>query len=759
MKRWRGWPAVVCAAALAVSCAIPAAAAPTVGYVYPAGGQQGATFTVTIGGQSLRGSDDIYVTGDGIRASVEEYVPALGNQELSKVQRVLRDLVRRRWVASVKDSAYSGLMPGEAPLPDHPWLRDLDERSPIELERLRQKLFDPRAQPNAQIGEQLVLTLTIDADAAPGYRELRVVSPTGMSNPMRFQVGTLPEVCEEDFTGPGSSDAPEVEMPVLINGQIMPGEVDRWTLRAKKGQRLVAQAQARKLIPYLADAVPGWFQATLTLYDPSGKEVAFCDDYRFDPDPVLMYEVPADGLYRLEVCDSIYRGRADFIYRISAGELPFVTEVFPLGGSEGEEAVATISGWNLPSDRLTLDTAPGGSSVRRMKACPGALNEVCYAVDALREVTESEPNDEASEAEEVAFPAVVNGRIGQVGDTDVFSFSGAGGEEIVAEIHARRLESPLDSTLRLTDGAGNQLAFSDDYKDRERGVITHQADSYLRLQLPADGTYHLSVADSQRTGGEAYAYRLQIRPAQPDFALRLVPSGLNIAAGRSAKALVHAIRKDGFEGPITLSLADAPEGFTVSEATIAADAESAEISITAPRGASRQVVRLRIEGTAEIAGASVTRPAVAAEDMMQAFLWRFLVPQQELAVAITGERAVPAVWRPLVPGMKLTSQAALRLDPGDMAQVQVEAPKVLPDSRKSALESVRFRISSQPRGISLRETRVVPTGVVLTLKADRNMTLPGDTGNVIVEAYIEPPGERRVALGVLPAIPIEIVSR
>jgi hypothetical protein len=85
--------------------------------------------------------------------------------------------------------------------------------------------------------------------------------------------------------------------------------------------------------------------------------------------------------------------------------------------------------------------------------------------------------------------------------------------------------------------------------------------------------------------------------------------------------------------------------------------------------------------------------------MMQAFLWRFLVPQQELAVAITGERAVPAVWRPLVPGMKLTSQAALRLDPGDMAQVQVEAPKVLPDSRKSALESVRFRISSQPRGI------------------------------------------------------------
>ena len=87
------------------------------------------------------------------------------------------------------------------------------------------------------------------------------------------------------------------------------------------------------MIPYLADAVPGWFQATLALYDASGKELAYDDDFRFHPDPVLYCEIPADGEYVLEIRDAIYRGREDFVYRITVGELPFVTEHFPAGRS------------------------------------------------------------------------------------------------------------------------------------------------------------------------------------------------------------------------------------------------------------------------------------------------------------------------------------------------------------------------------------------------------------------------------------------
>jgi hypothetical protein len=72
----------------------------------------------------------------------------------------------------------------------------------------------------------------------------------------------------------------------------LPADVDRYQFAARKGQQLVFAIKARELTPYLADAVPGWFQATVTLYDAQGKELAYADDYRFHPDPVLCYQVP-----------------------------------------------------------------------------------------------------------------------------------------------------------------------------------------------------------------------------------------------------------------------------------------------------------------------------------------------------------------------------------------------------------------------------------------------------------------------------------
>ena len=59
-----------------------------------------------------------------------------------------------------------------------------------------------------------------------------------------------------------------------------------------EGEKLVVSLQARNLIPYLADAVPGWFQTVVSLHDARGRELAFADDYRFDPDPVIFYKIP-----------------------------------------------------------------------------------------------------------------------------------------------------------------------------------------------------------------------------------------------------------------------------------------------------------------------------------------------------------------------------------------------------------------------------------------------------------------------------------
>ena len=731
-------------------------AGPHVGYVYPAGGRQGTVVRVTVGGQGLGEPAAVYVSGTGVSASVVDFVRPLTDQERSRTATFLRDLVRRRWSAQVLAAppAEAATM---APLPDHPWLRDLDDQNPREIANLRARLFNPKSQPNAQLAEQVEIAVTLDAAAPPGDRELRLVTAGGLSNPLRFEVSALPEVRAEEIVSPGQGDAVPADLPVVLNGQITPGDTDRFRLRARQGQQLVVRAEARRLMPYLADAVPGWFQAAVALSDPQGHVVARADHWRFDQDPVLFYTVPADGVYGLEVRDALYRGREDFVYRVTVGELPCITRIFPLGGREGTPTVATLAGVNLPAQSLELDTTPGGGAIRQATAggAPGRSNAVRYAVDTLPEALETEPNDTAATAQKVALGTIINGRIGKPGDLDVFRFDGHAGDEIVAEVWARRLDSPLDGALQLVNAAGEVVAANDDHDDPEFGLLTHQADPYLRLKLPADGAYWVYLRDAERQGGEDYAYRLHLRAAQPDFALRVTPSSLTMPGRRAATATVRVVRKDGWDGDIEVVLKDAPAGFTLAAAKIPAGKDTVQVVLMAPKAAPYQQGPVRLEGRATMGGAVVTRPVVAAEDMMQAFAYRSLVPQQELVVAITGSRAVPAVWRPLVAGMKLASAGPVKIPRGGTVEVQVNAPRTLPDNLQTPLGQVRFAVGAAAPGVRLAGARLTPTGVALTLKADANSTLPGLAGNLIVEAYTEAAGGRRVTLGVLPAVGFE----
>ena len=82
------------ATVLTVACCRPVAAAPQLGYAYPAGGQRGTTFTVEVGGQSLQHVDAVRVSGRGVRAAVVEYARPLDNNERGRTQRFLRELRR-----------------------------------------------------------------------------------------------------------------------------------------------------------------------------------------------------------------------------------------------------------------------------------------------------------------------------------------------------------------------------------------------------------------------------------------------------------------------------------------------------------------------------------------------------------------------------------------------------------------------------------------------------------------------------------------
>ena len=659
-------------------------------------------------------------------------------------------------------------------LPPSPYLRDIDSMDLRQLMTVADQFLNQRVasrrETNPQLTDTVLLKVTIDPDAAPGNRELRLTSPSGLTNPICFQVDTLPEVLQQEPDEPLRTaplpPLPPAELPVVLNGQILPGDVDTFHFNARKGQHLVIETFARQLIPFLADAVPGWFQPAVTLYDPEGKEVAFADHYEFHPDPVILYDVPQDGTYQLEVRDTIYRGREDFVYRIAIGELPFITSAFPLGGRTGQPAVASVQGWNLPSQELKLDTSAGGADVRHavLQDATGVSNAVTYAVDDLPECTESEPNDDVAGAAAVALPTVVNGRIGQAGDVDEFSFQGHAGEQVVADVVARRVGSPLDSLVRVIDSAGKVVGYNDDYMPTDgylhpdMGVITHEADSYLQVELPADGTYYVQVSDAQGHGGDAYAYRLRISAPRPDFRLLMDPSSLLLAPGSSAAVTVHALRTDGFAGDVEVSLVDAPQGFGLAGGKIPAGKDSAEVKVTAPPRTTPGPVELQLEGSAQIDGRAVSRPVEPAEDQMQAFLWRHLVPSQELVAVVRPARGGPGrggrngVMVRLPAGIKAPPTA--RVPAGGDAQVRINIPGVM---RAAGL--LHLELSNPPEGVSIADVRVVPGGVTFRVKAEGKAAEVGYKAELTVGAFLQRPGgPRRAQLGTLPPVSIEVVS-
>ncbi len=635
-----------------------------IGYVYPAGGQQGSTFPIRLGGQGLIDASDLVVTGEGVSVRLIDYYRVMNNQEMSLLRQQLNALKKKD--ATVDDVMAAKMAwfefpatigPEKTPPPaaakdaSPPSEKEVAKRNLIE--RLQRIFAEDERNPAVRAHRELVFAeVTVDPDAKPGRREIRVITKRGISNALSFYVGQVPEVARKPMKTarkpvlgkeylaqrkrPPEEEEMQVTLPCTMNGQVAAGEMNRYRFQATKGQRLVISAKARHLIPYVADGVPGWFQAVLKLCDASGKELAYNDDFRFDPDPVLYFEVPEDGEYVLSINEALFRGRESFVYRITVAELPFVTSIFPLGGRVGEPVKIEMNGWNLEKTTLAPPPKEAKSGRYLIAATDGSLvsNYVSFALDTLPECLDQESNDEPAKAQKVTLPIIVNGRADHPGDWDVFEVDGHAGETIVAEVHARRLGSPFDSFVKVTRADGKIIGLNDDHYDAASGLNTDHADSYLMVKLPADGKYFIHLGDARRHAGKAYAYRLRISRPQPDFVLRLIPSRIVLRSKSSVAVTVFALRRDGYKGPIKLSFKDLPKGFESPGATLAANKDTIKIAVKTSLPETQQPVNLTVVGSAKIGDREVVHEAVPAEDRMQAFLWRHLLPAENLPAVV-----------------------------------------------------------------------------------------------------------------------------
>ncbi len=671
-------PLILCCAIMVMAggfsrvVARPANAA-HIGYVYPAGARQGDVVSVKIGGENVYGATTALVSGVGVVAEV------------------------------------------------------LDSRDPNGGQReVKKKNKKKKA---AVIDEIITLKVTLAPDAEHGNRDICLVMTNMISNKLIFQVGQLMEAAEVEPNNQRKTAMAITSLPVVVNGQIMPGDVDWFQFKAGKGQCLVVDVVARSLSPYIADGVPGWFQAMVTLRDARNREMVVADSFRFSQDPVLICTIPEDGEYALSIRDTIYRGREDFGYRLRIGELPYITGVFPLGGPvETNPVPVRLLGVNLPCDAMAVDMGEGAIPFRYLAVTNKGLlsNRVRFAGSDLPERVETGPAPDAKHARAVVVPVVVNGCIRLTGEKHFYRFQGKKGQTVSLEVQARRMGSSLDSLLVLLNGEGRKIAANDDLKDPREGFMTHHADSGMTCVLPGSGDYTVMIQDVQGRGGDDYAYRLRIGIPVPDFDLRVTPAAVRIPQGGSAPLTMHVIRRDGFAGEIQLSLDAALKGITLDGARIPPGVDSIPVTLSASPPISGTFTP-RVSGMAVVDGRTMVREVVPAENLMQAFLYRHLLPFQEETVVVT----VPPVPFYVVP--RLPAEGVLNLARGKETGVAVRAIR-----SEGYPGGIRLQLVDPPKGMSFRKAWITANtaSAMVNLRVDSGVAT-NLQGNLIITATMQ----------------------
>ncbi len=647
-----------------------AASTPHLSYVYPAGGRRGTEVELTVEGLRLEGAVRVIFSADGIEGHVVKMGPRIEDKRKKRPTGKKRRPAGEKW--------YRGTL-------------------------------------KARIGKEVPV----------GVYDLRLAGAAGVSNALGFFVSELPEANEkEPNDGRNASQAVE-SLPVVLNGCIMPGDRDVFRFALKKGTMLVCALQGRAITPYLADAVPGWIQACLTLYDERGRELIYADDFFFDPDPVLVYRIPKDGSYLLEVRDALYRGREDFVYRLRAGALPFVTSRFPLGGKKGSKVKIDLKGVNLCARSLTVK-AGGKPGVRAVRLRCGELesNALAFETGGLPESTEREPNDKAASAMPVSLPVVINGRSDRPGDADFFAFELQAGEKVVLEVKARRLGSPLDSILTLFDARSRRVAENDDYVDPSAGLLTHHADSYLVYQARTRGRYVLRLRDVQGKGSDAYGYRLRISRPLGDFVALISPDNPLLPQGGTTCVALHIVRRDGCSAPVKFSIGGLPEGCRVKGAFVPAGRSEGLLTITAAKQTPAGVYPLTLSAEAGEGKGKIKHAVIPAEDRMQAFIYHQLVHTGGVFLAVAGPAPASLTWvEPpggilVVPaGGKASASVLLR------RAAHIKAP-------------VRLKALGLPKGITARAAAIPPARDRSEVTITAGARFAGTEGSLVLEGTV-----------------------
>ena len=604
----------------------------SLGYLFPAGGQVGTYVEVEAGGLNINRATKVLFSHPGIKGELEQIVESAAEK------------------------------------------------------KKRRRLND---QSSPQLADRIKIKITIAANVPCGVYDLRLQGPRGVSNMLPFEVASYPNFVEGKKSSMRKPNVVET-LPAVLCGQVSPGGIDYFRFEGNKGDTIVASVKGRQLVPYIADAVPGWFQPVIKLVDSRGKEVAYSDDYYHNVDPVIITTLPKDGKYTLMIHDAIYRGRQDFNYRIQLGEIPFVTGRYPAYGVAGKKIKQQIEGVNLETNKATIKVKKEGYHQLSLTNKVGTSNNVSfYALPKGKRLIYS-PKDGA----ELTLGAAIADSLTSQSRIKRYKVKAFEGEQLIIELIGRRNGSRLDAVIRLRDELGDVVAEADDTEDPIQGLMTFHADPVLKYTPSMTEVLTLEVEDLHRGYGKEYHYILRRHKQMPSFTAFVSPANITIPSGGTSSFRVDI--QGRVKRPADLVVKGLPKGFTTSSLRLRGGRRW-DVSITSPKGA--EIKRFPIEVKLDYPGAEGTERAdvLPVDNMMQAFYYTHHIPAAELSLDV----AEPSPYR-----MSLAFDIN---EPVTFTLNDTEIPiKVLIDKSEGFNEPVELVLGKKMSMFSLEPISILP---------------------------------------------------
>ncbi len=506
-------------------------------------------------------------------------------------------------------------------------------------------------------------TIEVPTNVPPGRYDVRVVGRFGASTPRTFYVDTAPHA-----VGIAGNNTPDKAMDLPLNsilyGRADGNAIDYYTFSASKGQSLVIEC--------LAQRIDSRMQPILFVTDVDGKLLKRSPQ---SIDPILQFEVPADGKYRLGVHDHVYGGGGDFTYRLRVHSQAYIATVVPSVGQPGSSQVFQLIGLNLKDSKpssmqfagVTLQqvsqrifvpnlgthdlygqiaatrTLATASFPYQLRTGTEASNSIRIGLARFPVTVEQGDNDLPSKARKVSVPTEYAGRFYPRRDQDWIQFEAKKGQKFQVSVLSHRLGHHTDPEIFVqkvvTDEKGNQrssqVSTQDDAKFEQARFrqklpraldLTHQ-DPEINFTADQDAIYRVGLRDL--FGGSRddprLAYRLLIRESEADFRLlawsqrqavdndnKFEAASPTLRRGGQTTVYVDVIRRGGFNGEVRLKAAGLPAGVTAQRCVVPAGRSEGVLILSATEDAAAWSGVIQVVGEANLGDRSASRVARAA---------------------------------------------------------------------------------------------------------------------------------------------------